>query len=423
MTRADTWDTVSTPDAVDVVVIGGGVAGCAVAARLAGAGRAVLVLERERAYRDQVRGEGLVNWGYEQAVDMGLGDAVLGAADASPITRLVNYDETLPVETARRRAKDLSAVLPGTPGIIGVGHPGLRESLAKAALGAGAAVLRGARPRRVTPGALPTAEYECDGRLRAVRARLILVADGKNSVTRRALGVPVHVTRPRIMLSGLVVDDGGAWDRAEAVIGVEGPSMFYVIPRGLGRVRLYIGRAASDPERFTGAGRVERFLDSFRLKSLPDSDVIAGARPAGPCASFPMTDGWTDSPLLPGVAMLGDAAGWSNPVTGQGLAVALRDARVLSDVLLDGDDWSAGGLAPYAAERAERMARLRFARALTDLFTAFGAPDRAGCRSRMGRLLAAEPELGAALNAVHAGPWRLPPTAFSPDILTTLALA
>ena len=69
------------------------------------------------------------------------------------------------------------------------------------------------------------------------------------------------------------------------------------------------------------------------------------------------------------------------------------------------------------------LARLRFASALTDLFTAFGAADRAGRRSRMGRLLAAEPEMGAALDAVHAGPWRLPPTAFSPDILTTLALA
>jgi 2-polyprenyl-6-methoxyphenol hydroxylase-like FAD-dependent oxidoreductase len=136
-----------------------------------------------------------------------------------------------------------------------------------------------------------------------------------------------------------------------------------------------------------------------------------------------MTDSWADSPLLPGVALVGDAAGWSNPVTGQGLAVALRDARVLTDLLLDGSDWSAAGLAGYAEERAERMARLRFATALIDLFTAFGAADRANRRTRMGRLLGAEPELGAAIAAVHEGPWRVPSTAFSPDILTTLALA
>jgi hypothetical protein len=69
------------------------------------------------------------------------------------------------------------------------------------------------------------------------------------------------------------------------------------------------------------------------------------------------------------------------------------------------------------------MSRLRFTTALLDLCTAFGAPDRPGRRERMARMLAAEPELGAALRAVHEGPWRLAPTAFSPDILTTLALA
>ena len=33
------------------------------------------------------------------------------------------------------------------------------------------------------------------------------------------------------------------------------------------------------------------------------------------------------------------------------------------------------------------------------------------------------PELGAALEAVHAGPWEAPDEAYTPDILTTLALA
>jgi 2-polyprenyl-6-methoxyphenol hydroxylase-like FAD-dependent oxidoreductase len=408
---------------VDVVVIGGGVAGCAAAARLGAAGAEVLVLERERVYRDQVRGEALVNWGYVEAVAMGLGDVVLGTADASPIVRAVGYDETVPAETARKLAKDLAAVLPGAPGMIGIGHVDLRESLAKAATGAGATVLYGVRRAVVTPGATPAAAYERDGEPRTVRARLVVVADGLHSATRHALGVPMNVTRPRIMLAGLVVDDGGAWDRAETVMGAEGSAWFYVIPRGLGRVRLYLGRVVGDSDGFRGSDRVQRFLDGFRLTSLPGSDLLATARPVGPCAWFPMTDGWTDSPLLPGVALLGDAAGWSNPVGGQGLAVSLRDARVLTDLLLGDNDWSVAGLAGYAEERAERMARLRFATTLLDLVTAFGAPDRAARKARVGRLLAAEPELGAALTTIHAGPWTLPPSAFAPNILTTLALA
>ncbi|HVV08179.1 FAD-dependent oxidoreductase [Amycolatopsis sp.] len=412
-----------TARSVDAVIIGGGVAGCAAAARLARAGFEVLVLERETAYRDQVRGEGLVNWGYREAADMGLGQAILGAEDASPITRLVNYDETWSAEAARERATDLSAALPGTPGIIGVGHAGLRESLATEAVTAGAAVLRGIHVDAITTGSAPSVTYTSAGHSHTVTARLVIAADGKNSATRRLLDIPMYVTRPRVMLSGLAVHDGGAWDRAETVIGVEGRTLFYVIPRGLGRVRLYVGRVIDDPERFTGSGREQRLLDCFRLKSLPNADVLADARPAGPCASFPMTDSWTEAPLLPGVALLGDAAGWSNPVTGQGLAVALRDARVLTDLLLEVTDWSVTRLSGYAAERATRMARLRFTSAITDLLTAFGAPDRAARRSRMGRMLAKAPELGAAFAAVHAGPWAVPAGGFSPDILTTLALA
>jgi hypothetical protein len=40
----------------------------------------------------------------------------------------------------------------------------------------------------------------------------------------------------------------------------------------------------------------------------------------------------------------------------------------------------------------------------------------------MGRRLAGEPGLVAALDAVHAGPWAVPDEAFWPDQLTVLAL-
>ena len=51
---------------VDVVAVGGGVAGCALAAVLAEAGMAVLVLERETVFRDRVRGEWIPPWGVSE---------------------------------------------------------------------------------------------------------------------------------------------------------------------------------------------------------------------------------------------------------------------------------------------------------------------------------------------------------------------
>ncbi|CAJ61867.1 MULTISPECIES: FAD-dependent oxidoreductase [Frankia] len=407
----------------DVVVIGGGVGGCALAARLATAGLGVTVLERERVYRDQIRGEAIAPWGFREAVELGLGDTVLGTEGASVISRMVPYDEMLTVERARSAAMDLSTTVPGAPGIIGVGHPELREALATAAAKAGATVVRGVGRSTVEPGPAPSVTYELDGAHHTVRARFVVVADGKNSATRTALGIPITVTTPRVMLTGLLVDDGGAWDRAETTLGVDGRNQYVVVPRGADLIRLYIARSATDPERFNGPERVARFLAAYRSPALPCPDALADATPAGPCATFPMTDAWTDNPLLPGIALLGDAAGWSNPVTAQGLSITLRDTRVLAEALLDTPTWTPQTLRGYAEERGERMARLRFATALTDLLSAFGMPERAAKRRRMTKLLRERPDLGAALGAVHAGPWALGPEAFSPDILTTLALA
>jgi 2-polyprenyl-6-methoxyphenol hydroxylase-like FAD-dependent oxidoreductase len=407
--------------AAEVIVVGGGIAGCAVAARLAEAGVAVTVLERERVYRDIVRGEALAPWGFQEAMQLGLANVILETEGVSVMTRMVPYDESFSVEQAQRRSRNLSDVVPEAPGVVGVGHPELREALATAAEKAGATVVRGAHRVKVRGGADPTVTYEADGQAHAKRCHLVVGADGKKSATRTGLGLPLRTTGARVRLSGMLVDDGAAWDRAETAISVDGRNQFIVVPRADSRLRLYVARREDDPEPLQGPSAVEEFLKSFRTNIFPHS--LADSSPIGPCATFPMNDAWVENPVVPGVALVGDAAGWSNPVTAQGLAISLRDARMLAEALLDGPDWRPGGLAGYVQERAARMARLRFASALTDLLTGFGMPDRAARRSRMFGLLRRRPELGAALDAVHAGPWAAPAEAYTPDILTTLALA
>jgi len=322
----------------DIVVVGGGVAGNATATRLASAGHAVVVLEREVAYADRVRGEGMVPWGLEAARALGLADAVLGAPGASCMTRVAAYDELVPIDDARRRARSLADVLPAVPGIVAVGHPELRQALADAAVEAGAVVVRGVEHVEVCPGPAPEVQYTLDGERHRIRPRLVVGADGKESVVRRALGVELCSTTPTMMLTGMLVDDGGVWDRAEVTIGVHGENQLYVFPR-VGAVRLYVGRMI-DAERLSGPDRARTMLEAFRTANLPHAARLADARPIGPCATFPMTDTWTHRPYGPGAVLLGDAAGWSNPVTGQGLAVAFRDAQVLAEMLCDGDDWS-----------------------------------------------------------------------------------
>jgi flavin-dependent dehydrogenase len=47
----------------DVITVGGGLAGSALATALARTGHKVLVLERETRFKDRVRGENMVPWG------------------------------------------------------------------------------------------------------------------------------------------------------------------------------------------------------------------------------------------------------------------------------------------------------------------------------------------------------------------------
>jgi 2-polyprenyl-6-methoxyphenol hydroxylase-like FAD-dependent oxidoreductase len=407
----------------EIVIVGGGIAGCALAIRLAHAGIAVMVIEREPHYRDIVRGEAMVPWGFREAVELGVAETILQTEGVSVMTKMVPYDECFSVEQARRRTRDLSAAVPGAPGVVGVGHPELRESLATAAVKAGATVVRGVRRTSVALGATPSVTYEDDGGTRTVQCRLVIGADGKMSATRSALGVTMFSTQARVRLSGMLVDDGGVWDRTETAIAVDRRNQYIVLPRADHRLRLYVGRSVDDPAQLKGITAVEEFMKAFRTPIFPDPDRLAESTPIGPCATFPMNDAWVDEPVVPGAALIGDAAGWSNPVTAQGLSVSLRDARVLSESLLESSEWTPQGLAGYVDERRKRMARLRFASALTDLLTGFGMPDRAARRLRMFALLHRRPELGAALDAVHAGPWAAPDEAYTPDILTTLALA
>ncbi|MGD9796055.1 MAG: FAD-dependent oxidoreductase [Acidimicrobiia bacterium] len=406
---------------VDVVIVGAGVAGAPLAAQLADAGVQVLLLERDEVYADRVRGEGMVQWGYEAAAEMGLIDAITSAPGASVMTRLVAYDELVPIESARSRSRDLSTILPGVPGLVSVGHPEMRAALCDVAVARGAVIRRGVSDVAVTPGATPAVSFSHDGERYTVSCRLVVGADGKESVVRRSIGVELNSTIPRVMLTGMLVDDGGAWDRDEVTIGVHGGDQLYVFPRK-GALRLYTARPMT-AERLAGPDKADRMLESFLVPSLPHAEAIAASTPIGPCATFPMTDTWTRRPYGPGVVLVGDAAGWSNPITGQGLAIAMRDALVLSRLLIDDRAWTESLLDTYAAERWERMRRLRFASALTDLFAAQGAPDRAGLVRRLNRCARQQPELLRALEAVHAGPWRIDEDAFEPSILTTLALA
>jgi 2-polyprenyl-6-methoxyphenol hydroxylase-like FAD-dependent oxidoreductase len=391
---------------------------------LARDGYEVLVLERQTSYRDKVRGEALCCWGVAEMLALDLEKPMLDAG-GHYATRFVPYDETVEPAQAEAAAVPLDQLLPGVPGVLDVGHPEACEALARAAAEAGATVLRGVGDVEVTPGERPLLTYELDDLVTTVSAGLVVGADGRASGVRRRLGIALQQSTPTTLAGGMLVDGLDAWPAETMALGTEGDLQYFVFPRSGGRVRLYLLHDIAQRGRFAGPDREAAFLDAFGMACLPDAGMFAAARPAGPCAFYPMNDSWTDGPpCAPGVVLIGDAAGWNDPIIGQGLSIALRDVHLVADIVRAGPDRSMSAFAPYVAERRERMRRLRVAAEVATALSATFTPAGAARRAAYNAIFGTDPVLAGPRLAPQLGPSNLPAEAFGAEnVARILALA
>ncbi len=404
----------------DLVVVGGGIAGACLALIVARAGLDVVVLEQQDSYRDRVRGETMAPWGVAEATRAGVLEPLLDA-EGSFVATSVPYDEVLTPAEAEAQAVNLRAVVPGVAGQLDLSHPQACQRLLDAALGCGARVQRPVREVRVTPGAAPEVGYLAAGRAGVLRPRMVVGADGRSSKVRHQLGLTLQESPPATFGWGLLVDDVAGWPRDTVAIGAEGDLLRYVFPRRGDRARLYLLCPPEQRNRFAGPAGARAFLASFgQLRSLPHADVLAGGTPAGPCAGYPMQDTWLETPYRAGVVLIGDAAGYNDPVTGQGLSLAIRDARALAEILTSTARWQEGILAPYAQERAERMRRLRLTAATYARWRATFTDQGRRLRRAAFDRIAADPSYRLPVAAALVGPDALPPHAFTPAAADSL---
>jgi 2-polyprenyl-6-methoxyphenol hydroxylase-like FAD-dependent oxidoreductase len=365
-----------------------------------------------------VRGESLVPWGVIELRRLGLYDALVGAGGV--FTNLsVPHDENLPGEQALPFAVRCTDLVPEVPGMLCMSHPAMCRVLAAEAEAAGAVFLRGVTDIAVAAGAPPHIGFSHDGQRIAWAPRLVVGADGRNSPVRRQLGFRVHADPPHNLLGGMLVEGVPDWPRDTQVWGTEGRSHFLVIPLGGDRVRLYLAYDFADKAAYSGAERRQKLIDTFAgLACLPQAGMIAASRPIGPFNSFSNEDHWIDDPTAPGVVLAGDAAGHNDPIVGQGLAIALRDARLLSEIILDGRR-DHGAFRPYVEERAERLRRLRITgRLRATLHAEFGEAARQR-RQRAERRMRAG-QVPSPFGAMLLGPEKLPATFFEPSTIDAL---
>lgn len=388
---------------VDVVVVGGGIGGAALARALAAEGLGVTVLEASHQYEDRVRGESMHLWGVREARELGVEQVLLDAgAHVTPAWKqfAAGIGETGEIP--------MSMLLPGFDGTLNMRHPDACQALADAAASAGATVLRGVRDVKLGGGRPVSVSYTCAGARHELAADLVVGADGRGSTVRRQVGITMHRQPAISYLAGLLLDDVAA-DASHDVMATDGDLFFIMFHQGGGRARAYLAMGVSARERFAGRDSTSRFLEACRgFADLPIADAVAGATPAGPCATYPGDDTWTDRPFAEGVVLIGDAAGHNDPIIGQGLSIALRDARQVRDAVVDAGP-TAVDLRAYGEERAERMRRVRL---VADLIGAVRVEDCGNREARQAwfgeRMAAMDPEVFPLMMGAFIGPETVP---------------
>jgi len=318
----------------DLITIGGGLGASALAIAMARHGARVLVLEKEKQFRDRVRGESLVPWGVADANELGISDVLLkNCAKEIPWVEMGWGPRNL-AETTPQRVPSWSYC-----------HPEMQTALLAEAEKAGARVRREVIVEGVelNDGA-PVVIARSSAGAERIATRLVVAADGRGSAVRKWAGftsqirpLPFHFAG--VLMTGVTVRD----DMVTFLFSSELGAVVGIVPQLQQRCRAYLGYSKSRQLNLQGPDKLQSFLEESKKVSPIVAEAYANVEKIGPLASFETGESWVEHPYRDGVALLGDAAGTSDPSFGQGMATTLRDARVLRDALLANSDWHKAG--------------------------------------------------------------------------------
>lgn len=341
----------------DVVVIGAGPAGSATALFLARRGYAVTLLDRAAFPRGKVCGEYLTPGAVRLLRDE---IGVLPRLLAAGATRLTQ--ETIVPHIGRAFSGETTAL--ACPRLV------TDQALRDAAEDAGVRVQENFSVRRIERGGSGFSGVTgttVDGERQTISAKVVVGADGTHSLLARALGVVRPV--PRLHRIALVAHyrtaaDGANFgvtmhlphDRSDACCGVGAAC-------GLDRTR-NVNIVVPQSEAPKMAGRRREYFEERLRVSFPEVwDQAGNAAQVGPLRSVGCFGHHTVRATGDGAVLVGDAATFIHPFTGEGVYFALRGAQLAADAIdraLRQGDVSRRSLAVYdQARRMELLPRYR----------------------------------------------------------------
>jgi flavin-dependent dehydrogenase len=337
----------------DVVVVGAGPAGAATAILLAEHGLDVIALDRAALPRPKICGEYLSPEAGRVLDRLG----VLKALDAAGAAALGGMRITAPDGTSVvGRYRQIGGWRPYRLHAMGVAREALDGALAERLRGLPVDFREETRVTDllVERGRVVGVRAE-DGAQTAqeIRARVVVGADGRASLVAAQLGCRRPHALRRMALVTYVRGLAGVSDLGE--IFVDPPDYAILNPLAPDRVNLALVVPLDHAAPWTR--RLEDFMRA-RLRQLPHlTRRLAGAERVGPVRALGPLAHRVTPPRADGALLVGDAAGFFDPFTGEGVFTALRSAELAAETIaraLRAGDVSAGALSAY--ERARRAA-------------------------------------------------------------------
>jgi menaquinone-9 beta-reductase len=310
----------------DVVVAGAGPAGALCAYLLARQGLAVLLIDKSAFPRNKVCGSCL-------------NGAALAALQVAGLADLPVLLGGLPLRALHLRAAHRQATIPLPVGMA-LSRLALDAALVRAAVAAGAAFLPRTEATLEPPSdsgnSQPSAtakrreiKVRSDGQAKSVSGQIAVAADGLGGGFLKAIGTMGWAVAAHAPLgAGAVIDDNSANYSPGTIFMACAPAGYVGLVR-LEDGRLDVAMALDRGKSQTAGGTAVAALSILEASGLPRPAALAAATLRGTSYLTRRRARVASDGLL----VIGDAAGYVEPLTGEGMAWAMQQAILAAPLI------------------------------------------------------------------------------------------
>ncbi|GIZ45326.1 hypothetical protein CKM354_000849900 [Cercospora kikuchii] len=334
----------------DVVIVGAGIFGCAVAWALGNQGRSVILLERSLKEPDRIVGELLQPGGVQALQTLGLRDCLEGIdaikvfgydviyyGDEVRISYPMNASDTPEVDEKTSLTDEYRGTKRKRPEGRSFHHGRFIQNLrAKAKSNPNVTVVEATATdliRGEYTGDILGVQATRNGEADSYFGSLTIVADGYASKFRKEFRSDAPVAKSKFWALELIDADLPMPNHGHVLLGDGKPVLLYQI--GTHETRALIDIPNDLPSASVQNGGVKGHLKNVVLPSLPKRVQPSFAAAIEKDRLRSMPNSWLPPTTnkTPGLLILGDAMNMRHPLTGGGMTVAFNDAVLLSELL------------------------------------------------------------------------------------------